>query len=222
MTKPKPTPRRVAVTARVACVVCTILLPALVSALEAEKIYLVSHPAPEHEAPSRNVLVFDDNLLDSLFGKHRASEKARNETVPADDRRAPNAFGGVAASPILPNGSLLAGVTRNVAPRRAAALRLAEKGRVLLQSGEYRKALYPLEKALGLDANPVIYFYLARAHYYLGNDDQASGFLAAAEAGSIPDASWAGEHLALRTAISARPVVQRTATKQNMSRVSEY
>lgn len=222
MTKPKPTPRWVAVTAGLAWGAYTIILPARVSAFEAEKVYLVSHPAPEHEAQSRNVLVFDNNLLDRLFGEHRASEKARNETVPADDRRAPNVFGGAASSPISPNGSLLAGITRNVAPRRAAALRLAEKGRVLLQSGEYRRALYPLEKALGLDANPVIYFYLARAHYYLGNDDQASGFLAAAEAGSIPDAAWTGELLALRTAISARPVVQRTATKQNMSRASEY
>lgn len=222
MTKPKPKPRRVTVTAWVACVACTIILPARVSALEAEKVYLVSHPAPEPEAQSRNVPVFDNALLDSLFGKHRATEKARNKTVSADDRRAPNVFWGAASSPISPNGSLLAGITRDTSPRRAAALRLAEKGRVLLRGGEYRKALYPLEKALGLDANPVIYFYLARAHYYLGNDDRASGFLAAAEAGSIPDASWTGELMALRTAISVRPVVQRAATKQNVSRASEY
>jgi tetratricopeptide (TPR) repeat protein len=222
MTKPKPTPRWFAIIAWFGCGISAIVFPVSGAAFETGEVYLVSSPSLEHQAQSSNVLVFDNNLLDRLFGKHRASEKARNETVPADDRRAANVFGGAASSPISPNGSLLAGITRNVAPRRAAALHLAEKGRVLLQSGEYRRALYPLEKALGLDANPVIYFYLARAHYYLGNDDQASGFLAAAEAGSIPDASWTGELLALRTAISARPVVQRTATKQNMSRASEY
>jgi hypothetical protein len=38
--------------------------------------------------------------------------------------------------------------------RRAVALRLAEKGRRLLGSGEYEKALVHFEKAIALDYTP--------------------------------------------------------------------
>jgi hypothetical protein len=49
--------------------------------------------------------------------------------------------------------------------RRAVALRLAEKRRRLLRSGDYEKALVHFEKALAFDGisyQPYIYFYLAR------------------------------------------------------------
>ena len=92
---------------------------------------------------------------------------------------------------------------------------------MLLQEKEYSKSVSQLEQALSLDANPFIYYYLAKGHYYLGDNDRASGFLAAAEAGLIPDAWWMGEFVALRTAISSKPVAQQPATKQNVSWVPQ-
>jgi tetratricopeptide (TPR) repeat protein len=216
MTKPKPALRWVAIIAWLGCGASTIIFPVSATAFETGNVYLVSHPPPEREAQSRKVLVFDNNLLDRLFGNHRATEKAQNETVRADDRRVPNLFGGAASSPISPNGSLLTGITRDISPRRAAALRLAEKGRVLLQNSEYQKALYPLEQALGLDANPVIHFYLARTHYHLGNYDRASGFLQVAESSLVQQVEWMNEVVALRTAVSAFPVAQQTVPRRNV------
>jgi len=222
MTKPKLTSPWVAIIAWLGCGASTVFFPVSVMAVEAGTVYLISHSPAEDEAPTRNVLVLDNHLLDRVFGEYRSAEKGRDEKGNVDAGLTLKLPAGAAPSPILPNGSLLTGITRNIAPRRAAALRLAEKGRVLLQSGDYRRALYPLEKALGLDANPIIYFYLARTHYYLGNDDRASGFLAAAEAGFVPDASWTGELVALRTAISSRPLVQQEALKQSVRWASRY
>ncbi|HSK29976.1 MAG TPA: tetratricopeptide repeat protein [Candidatus Limnocylindria bacterium] len=83
----------------------------------------------------------------------------------------------------------------------------------MLQNGNYQKALYLLEQALGLDANPFIYFYLARTHYYLGNHDRASGFLQVAEFSLVPQqAEWMNEVVALRRRVSAVPMAQQTGT----------
>jgi len=71
----------------------------------------------------------------------------------------------------------MVGIARHTSAKRAAALRFAEMGRKLLRSGNYEKALVHLEKALALDPSPYIYFYLARAHYYLARYQQALNFL---------------------------------------------
>jgi tetratricopeptide (TPR) repeat protein len=121
---------------------------------------------------------------------------------------------GIDAPTVAPNESLLRGITRETKARRAAALRLAEKGRMLLQKKQYQKSVAQLEQALSLDANPFIYYYLAKGHYYLGNSDRASGFLAAAEAGLVPDAWWMDEFVALRSDfIPAGGATARSETK---------
>jgi len=99
---------------------------------------------------------------------------------------------------VQPNESLMVGIARNTSAKRAAALRFAEKGRKLLRSGNYEKALVHLEKALALDPSPYIYFYLARAHYYLARYQQALNFLEIAESWLTEQADWMAEVAALR------------------------
>jgi Tfp pilus assembly protein PilF len=93
---------------------------------------------------------------------------------------------------------LVVGIARNTSAKRAAALRFAEKGRKLLRSGDYDKALVHLEKALALDPSQYIYFYLARAHYYLARYQQALNFLEIAESWLTEQADWLAEVAALR------------------------
>jgi hypothetical protein len=126
VTKPKPTLRRVAIVACLGCAgVTTIPLNGL--AFEGGTVYLVSHPSPEGEAQSSNVLVFDNNLLDRLFGKHRATEKTLNGSGHANNPPH-NLSEEAASSPILPNGWLLAGITRTF--RRGARLLSASRKKV--------------------------------------------------------------------------------------------
>lgn len=212
MKKPKSTSRWVAILLGLWCGP-TVGFPVSVPALENANVEVVSHPPAERGAQLREVVVFDNDLLDRLFGNSRAAEKARSEAASAADGRVPNLFEEAAPSSISPKRSLLAGITRKMSARRAAALRLAEKGRVLVQNRDYQKALYPLEQALGLDANPVIYFYLARTHYHLGNYDRASGFLQVAESLLAPQSEWLSEIITLRTAVSAA-VAQRTVSRR--------
>src|SRR5215470_498736 len=56
-----------------------------------------------------------------------------------------------------PDRSLLA-VTRSTSAKGLTAMRFIEKARNLLKAGEQKKALSTLEKALGLEANPYVYF----------------------------------------------------------------
>jgi tetratricopeptide (TPR) repeat protein len=210
MIRPKLTLSSVAIIVWLGYGTTNLISPIRGLAFETGEAYLVSHPAPEREAQPRNVLVLDNNLLDKVFGKHRASENSRHETARTEDMRVPRSIEVAPPSPILPNRSLLAGITRKVSPRRAAALRLAERGRVLLKNSDYQKALCPLEQALGLDANPFIYFYLARTHYHLGNHDRASGFLQVAEFSLVQQVEWMNEVGALRTAVSALAMAQQT------------
>ena len=173
-----------------------------------------SVPPPTAAAQrEQKIATFDNDSLDKMFGKERTAAKSRSATAAGSQPDSLN---------IAPNESLLRGIRRGTKARQAAALRLAEKGRLLLQKKEYRRSVAQLEQALSLDANPVIYYYLAKGHYYLGDSDRASGFLAAAEAGLVPDAWWTGEFVALRTAISSMPVAQQPAVRQNVSWASQY
>ena len=170
---------------------------------------------PAVVSQTEKVVTFNNQSLDRMFGKDRVVERSRSPMGAGSSY-------GTDAPAVAPNESLLRGITRETKARRAAALRLAEKGRMLLQKKEYQKSVAQLEQALSLDANPFIYYYLAKGHYYLGNSDRASGFLAAAEAGLVPDAWWTGEFIALRTAISSLPEAQQPAVRQNVSWVSQY
>jgi tetratricopeptide (TPR) repeat protein len=164
-----------------------------------------------------NVRVFDNDLLDRLFGKDRAVERNSNNTEqPSRDVLPPKVFNGTNLPSVLPNRSLLAGISPNTTSRNAAALRLAERGRTLMQNREYQKAISVLEKALSLDASPFIYYYLASAHYHLGNGQGSLNFLEVAESRLSGQPEWMGEVAALRSAVSAPQATQVAISKQNV------
>ena len=159
----------------------------------------------------RRVIVFDNDLLERRFGKSREREaSATDNTGAAASERGAFTFSGVQiidvpprrSVDVLPNNSLLKGINRNTPARRAAALRLAETGRMLLQRGQTRKAIYYLEKALGMDASPSFHFYLARAHFSLADYQSSLRFLQVAESGFYGQPEWLPEITALRDALS--------------------
>jgi hypothetical protein len=145
-------------------------------------------------APNRRVIVFDNDTLDKMFGKSRRS--AANETDPAK-------IPGKSDFPAVgPNSSLLSAIGRGTSSKRAAALRLVESGRTLIQAGENRRAVAVLERALSLEASPFVYFYLARAHYYLADYQRAAEFVEIAEALFYRQPDWSEELFKLKTVLS--------------------
>lgn len=101
-------------------------------------------------------------------------------------------------SAVRPFGSLIAGLTPGLLPRSVAALRLEEKGRRLLLGGAYQRSLIYFEKALGLDANPYVYYYLAKAHYHLAHIRESLQFLEVAENLLADRDDWMNEVEVLR------------------------
>jgi tetratricopeptide (TPR) repeat protein len=160
------------------------------------------YPLSQSRNEDGNVLVFDNDLLDRLFGKDRAGRGSNNIERLAGDVSVPRVFNGANFPTVLPNRSLLAGISSNMTSRRAAALRFAERGRTLIQTKEYQKAISVLEKALNLDASPFIYYYLARAHYHLGNNQGSLNFLEVAESRLAAQPEWVEELAVLRSAVS--------------------
>lgn len=145
-------------------------------------------------APNRRVIVFDNDTLDKMFGKSRRS--AANETDPAK-------IPGKSDFPAVgPNRSLLSAIGRRTNSKSAAALRLVESGRTLIQAGENRRAVAVLERALSLEASPFVYFYLARAHYYLADYQRAAEFVEIAEALFYQQPDWSEELFKLKTVLS--------------------
>ena len=174
---------------------------------------------------SRKIRIFDNDVLDRRFGRNRSSETIitgsatpgpieqsvfsfnRPQIVDVPTRR---------SADVLPNGSLLKGINRSTPARRAAAFRLAETGRTLLQQGQTRKAIYFLEKALGMDASPSFHFYLARAHFQLADYQSSRRFLQVAESGLYGHPEWLPEVIALKEALSGYPPQQATE-KRNVA-----
>jgi len=160
--------------------------------------YLTSRHQPEH----RNIPVFDNALVDELFGKDRSTKQeddknrgeSENAIAPSTPSTSTTRKDPPSLQPLLkPNESLMAGITRSTSAKQAAALRLAEKSRKLLQGGEREKALVLLEKALALDSNPYVYFYIARVHYKLGHYEQSLRFLEVAESRLTEQPDWMTE-----------------------------
>ena len=55
-------------------------------------------------------------------------------------------------------------------PQRIASVRMTERARRLLRSGQYTLALSELEKSLSVDGtNPYAHYYIALSHYRLRN-----------------------------------------------------
>jgi tetratricopeptide (TPR) repeat protein len=164
-----------------------------------------------------NVIVFDNDYLDQRFGQSRAREISRTENIGFSIERktghAVSDFFGAGFLQIVPNGSLLKGITRGTSPRRAAALRLAESGRRAVQNKQTQRAIYYLEKALGIEASPFVHFYLARAHYQLADYQRSRQFLEVAESAFDGHDSWLAELAALRRALSAASPGERSNTR---------
>jgi tetratricopeptide (TPR) repeat protein len=175
-------------------------------------LYSPEHSRHQNKNDDGKLVVFDNDFLDRFFGRDRAVERPQ----PNADTAQPKVFeGNSPISPILlPNRSLLAGINPRTSPRRAAALRIAERGRTLMQKREYQRAVSELEKALSLDASPFIYFYLARAHHQLGDNQRSLNFLAVAESRLDGQAEWIDELAALRTAAVAPQVTPQTISKR--------
>jgi len=148
-----------------------------------------------------NVTVWDNDYLDRRFGRTWRAEESTKSPRPAgpDIISVPEPRW----NEVQPNHSLLTGISRTTTARAAAALRIAETGRRALVQKQYRRAVYYLEKALSLDANPFIYFYLARSHYQLADYQGSMGFLKVAESGFYGDPEWSSEIAALRSALFA-------------------
>jgi uncharacterized protein HemY len=129
-----------------------------------------------------------------MFG---SSRRAANESDPARIPARRDFFR------VAPNQSLLSAIDRRTSSKRAAALRLAESGRTLIQAGESGRAVSLLEKALSLEASPFVYFYLARAHHHLADYQRAAQFVEIAEALLYEQPDWSEELLKLKAALSA-------------------
>lgn len=103
------------------------------------------------------------------------------------------------ASPRPDEPSLIAKITPETSPRRAASLRLTEEGKRLLESREYGKALERLEKTMAIDStNPYSYYYLARAHYHLTRYRESFNFLDVAESLLSEEPYWLAQVFALK------------------------
>jgi hypothetical protein len=206
---------------------CWICCTALLAAAPLQAIAFNERVKPQ-AAPllrpeeNRKVIVFDNDFLDRRFGRSRNPETGLT-TAPTIE---PSIFAfsepqivdipSRRSADVRPNVSLLKGIDRSTPARRAAALRLGETGRTLLQHGQTRKAIYYFEKALGMDAIPSFHFYLARAHFQLADYQSSRRFLQVAESGFYDQPEWLPEVTALKVALSGSPSQQATP-KRNVA-----
>ncbi len=143
---------------------------------------LPTEPEGESAVPLGELRVGDE-ALPSVQGEERPATALGQET-----------------SSILPGEpSLLAKITSETSPRRAASLRLTEEGRRLLGSGEYQKALEQFEKTIAIDStNPYSHYYLARAHHRLSHYRESLNFLDVAESLLSEESFWLAQVFALK------------------------
>ena len=158
--------------------------------------------------PNRRVIKFDNDALEKMFGKSRRSAANENDREKVPGRSEFPAVG--------PNRSLLSAIGRGTSSKRAAALRLIESGRTLIQAGENRRAVSVLEKALSLEASPFVYFYLARAHYYLADYQRAAQFAEIAETLFSDQSDWSEELFKLKAALSVPHGGPEIGPRQNV------
>lgn len=84
-------------------------------------------------------------------------------------------------------------------PQRTASMKLVQQGRLLLRNGQYKQALATFERAIGMDsANPYSHYFVAQAHYSLGEHRESLSFLDVAELRLAADARWLAEVQVLR------------------------
>lgn len=124
-----------------------------------------------------------------------------------------------APAPSWNTESLESRIASAAAPNVTAALRLVERGRQLLDSGDRDGALDVLERAVAIDpTNPYGYYFLARLYMERRSHNQALGFANRAAILTDPsDSVWMGRALSLQGAIFedvARYPEARTAYRQ--------
>ena len=93
----------------------------------------------------------------------------------------------------------LAAVTGAGLPQREASMKLLQQGRTLLRAESHEAALARFEQAIRVDSsNPYSHYFVARAHYFLGNYRESLNFLEVAESGLAVDDRWLAEIYVLR------------------------
>jgi hypothetical protein len=207
------------------CIIASVLFSAVNSNAFRPDI-LRPHSALPQESrdDDRKVVILDNDYLDRRFGGDRGSDVNSNESANSlpgqhDSVKPRKAYPAAAAPaiPASPNSSLLTGINRGTPARRAAALRLAEVGRTLLQDGHIGKAIYYLEKALSVEANPFIHYYLARAHFQVADYQGSMRFLEVAEAGVHGWPEWTKELAALRIILTSSAAPQDPAPRRHVA-----
>jgi predicted Zn-dependent protease len=144
----------------------------------------VSPPKPLPEEPK----VKEEDLREKRPAPQERSKEQRVTPTPGGE-----------PAPLPDDSSLIAKITPQTPPQRAASLRLTEEGRKILESGDYAKALSRLEKTISIDStNPYGYYYLAKAHYHLGHYQESINFLDVAESFLGGQSYWLAEVLALK------------------------
>ncbi len=153
-------------------------------------------PPPQARAPVESGPIYEEDLRD-----RRPAPPPRIPPEPPA-RPAPSPLPPLSpppAPPLAEETSLLAKITSGTSPQRAASIRLTEEGKRLLESGDHAKALARLEKTIAIDStNPYGYYYLAKAHAYLGRQQESLKFLDIAESLLGSETYWLAEVFALR------------------------
>ncbi|MCY4486626.1 MAG: hypothetical protein OXF11_05850 [Deltaproteobacteria bacterium] len=116
-------------------------------------------------------------------------------TVPATGSDAPSDRGTGDSYP-LPD---LAAVVGSGVPQREASMKLLQQGQALLRAERHEAALARFEQGIRVDSsNPYSHYFVARAHYFLGNYRESLNFLEVAESGLAVDDRWLAEVYVLR------------------------
>lgn len=96
----------------------------------------------------------------------------------------------------LPDLAALAGAGL---PQREASMKLLQQGQALLRVERNEAALARFEQAIRVDSsNPYSHYFVARAHFFLGNHRESLNFLEVAESGLAVDDRWLAEVYVLR------------------------
>lgn len=84
-------------------------------------------------------------------------------------------------------------------PQREASMKLLQQGQALLRAERHEAALGRFEQAIRVDSsNPYSHYFVARAHYFLGNHRESLNFLEVAESALAVDDRWLAEVYVLR------------------------
>jgi hypothetical protein len=134
---------------------------------------------------------FGETLQPPLFVGNQGLGNARSQTLSASDETSVAKKGSFVGPG--PDDPLTSAIHSGTPARSVAGLRIAEAGRKLLQEGQYARALVRLERALALDANPFVYYYLALLHYRLARYQQSLNFLEVAESRLRAHSGWMTE-----------------------------